>query len=192
RDGTTDITRTMANGEPPIEAIRAFTLVLKGMISLSLLRFPVGMAGRDIDVIARAALWNAGLDYGHGTGHGVGSYLCVHEGPARIAKTGETPLEPGMILSNEPGYYLEGAFGIRIENLLVVTEPSTPAGGEKEMLGFDTLTLAPIDRALIDTGLLTTAEREWLNAYHARVLAEIGPQLDEDDRNWLSGACAPL
>ena len=147
RDGTTDITRTMATGTPAPEAVRAFTLVLKGMINLSMIRFPKGTAGRDIDVLARAALWKAGLDYGHGTGHGVGSYLCVHEGPARIAKTGVTPLEPGMILSNEPGYYREGAFGVRIENLIVVTELEVGEGGEIPMMGFETLTLAPIDRS---------------------------------------------
>ena len=192
RDGTTDITRTMATGTPAPEAARAFTLVLKGMINLSMIRFPRGAAGRDIDVLARAALWKAGLDYGHGTGHGVGSYLCVHEGPARIAKTGVTPLEPGMILSNEPGYYLEGAFGIRIENLIVVTEPEMIEGGEIPMMGFETLTLAPIDTRLIDKALMTAEEVDWLNAYHARVLAEIGPELEGDDHTWLERACAAI
>lgn len=192
RDGTTDITRTMATGAAKPEAVRAFTLVLKGMINLSMIRFPKGTAGRDIDVLARAALWKAGLDYNHGTGHGVGSYLCVHEGPARIAKVGVTPLAPGMILSNEPGYYLEGAFGIRIENLIVVTEPEVVEGGEIAMMGFETLTLAPIDTRLIDKALMTVEEIDWLNAYHARVLAEIGPELDGEDRVWLERACAAI
>ena len=192
RDGTTDITRTMATGTPAPEAVRAFTLVLKGMINLSMIRFPKGTAGRDIDVLARAALWKAGLDYGHGTGHGVGSYLCVHEGPARIAKTGVTPLEPGMILSNEPGYYREGAFGVRIENLIVVTELEVGEGGEIPMMGFETLTLAPIDTRLIDKTLMTAEEVAWLNAYHARVLAEIGPELEGEDKQWLERACSSI
>ena len=192
RDGTTDITRTMAVGQPSEEAKRAFTLVLKGMIAISTLRFPKGIAGRDIDTLARAALWRAGLDYAHGTGHGVGSYLSVHEGPQRIARTGGEPLLPGMILSNEPGYYKEGAFGIRIENLLVVTEPEPIEGGEIEMHGFETLTLAPIDRNLIDVSILTEEERTWLNAYHARVADEIGPDLSAEDRAWLTEATAPI
>ena len=192
RDGTTDITRTMATGAPASEAVRAFTLVLKGMINLSMIRFPKGTAGRDIDVLARAALWKAGLDYGHGTGHGVGSYLCVHEGPARIAKTGVTPLAPGMILSNEPGYYLEGAFGIRIENLITVTEPEIVEGGDIPMMGFETLTLAPIDTRLIDKALMTTEEIDWLNAYHTRVVAEIGADLEGEDEIWLEAACQPI
>ena len=154
-------------------------------------RFPVGVTGRDLDVLARAALWRAGLDYDHGTGHGVGSYLCVHEGPARIARAGAVPLAPGMILSNEPGYYLEGAFGIRIENLVAVTEASVPEGGERPMLGFETLTLAPIDTRLIDRALMSAGEIAWLNAYHARVLAEIGPALSGADLEWLTAACAP-
>ncbi len=192
RDGTTDITRTMAVGTPAPAAVRAFTLVLKGMITLSCMRFPKGTAGRDLDPFARAALWKAGLDFGHGTGHGIGSYLCVHEGPQRIAKTGSTPLEPGMMLSNEPGYYLEGSFGIRIENLIVVTEAAVPEGGDLPMMEFETLTLAPIDTRLIDVALLTEEERSWLNAYHARVAAEIGPDLEEGDRAWLQSACAPI
>lgn len=192
RDGTTDITRTMSTGTPAPEAVRAFTLVLKGMINLSMIRFPKGTAGRDIDVLARAALWRAGLDYGHGTGHGVGSYLCVHEGPARIAKVGVTPLAPGMILSNEPGYYLEGSFGIRIENLITVTEPEIVEGGDVPMMGFETLTLAPIDVRLIDKALMTVEEIDWLNAYHARVLAEIGPDMEGEDRVWLEAACAAI
>jgi Xaa-Pro aminopeptidase len=193
RDGTTDITRTLALG-PAGEAEKdAFTRVLQGMIALSRLRFPRGLAGRDLDPFARAALWEAGLDYGHGTGHGVGAYLSVHEGPQRLARTGTVPLEPGMILSNEPGFYREGAFGIRIENLIAVrvAEP-LPGQTISEMLEFETLTLAPIDTSLIRQDLLTEPERDWLNAYHARVLAEIGPALDEGDAAWLAKACAPL
>lgn len=192
RDGTTDITRTMSTGTPAPDAVRAFTLVLKGMINLSMIRFPKGTAGRDIDVLARAALWKAGLDYAHGTGHGVGSYLCVHEGPARIAKVGVTPLAPGMILSNEPGYYLEGAFGIRIENLITVTEPEIVEGGTLPMMGFETLTLVPIDVRLIDKALMTAEEIDWLNAYHARVLDEISPDVEGEDRAWLEVACRAI
>jgi Xaa-Pro aminopeptidase len=138
------------------------------------------------------ALWQAGLDYDHGTGHGVGSFLSVHEGPARISKTGSVALEPGMILSNEPGYYKTGAYGIRIENLVIVTEAAPVAGGERPMLGFETLTLAPIDRRLIDTSLLSPAERDWLNAHHARVRETLSPILDGDDRAWLEAATSPL
>lgn len=192
-DGTTDITRTVAIGPAGEEEKRAFTLVLKGMIAISRLRWPKGLAGRDLDALARVALWEHGLDYGHGTGHGVGSYLSVHEGPQRLARTGTVPFMPGMILSNEPGFYKEGAFGIRIENLVVVEE--APALSEQtvpEMLHFETLTYAPIDTRLVDTGLLTAAEREWLNAYHADVLARIGPLVDGDVSTWLAQACAPI
>lgn len=192
QDGTTDITRTVIIGRPTAEMKDRFTRVLKGMIAMSTIRFPKGTTGSQLDVLARAALWNAGLDYDHGTGHGVGSYLSVHEGPARLNKTDRTPLEPGMILSNEPGYYKPGEYGIRIENLLLVHEPRAIAGGERPMLGFETLTLAPIDSALIDPSLLITDERQWLNAYHARVLKDIGPLLEEADRNWLAQATAPL
>ena len=196
-DGTTDITRTVAIGEPDGQAVRPFTLVLKGMIAISRARWPKGVAGRDLDPFARQALWQAGLDYDHGTGHGVGAYLNVHEGPQRLSRRGgEVPLEAGMILSNEPGYYREGAFGIRIENLVAVDEPSVPEGGERIMLGFETLTLAPIDRRLIDTGLLAPYDVAWLDAYHARVLAEIGAELDRERDaevlEWLARACAPL
>ncbi|MCR8549775.1 aminopeptidase P family protein [Salipiger sp. P9] len=192
-DGTTDITRTVAVGDPGAEECANFTRVLKGMIGLSRLRFPQGLAGRDIDVLARAALWEVGLDYGHGTGHGVGAYLSVHEGPARIARTGTVPFAPGMILSNEPGFYREGAYGIRIENLIAV-EPAPPLPGQTvpRMLQFETLTWVPIDRRLIVTALLTQAERDWLNAYHAEVLARIGPQVEGEDADWLATACAPL
>ncbi len=192
-DGTTDITRTVAIGSPSDEMRERFTLVLKGMIAISRLRFPPKTRGADIDAFARHALWNAGLDYAHGTGHGVGSYLSVHEGPQRIAKTGTEPLKPGMILSNEPGYYKEGAYGIRIENLILVTEPETIKGGDIAMHAFETLTLAPIDRRLVKSGLLDAGERDWLNAYHARVRETIGPLLDSvEDRNWLDQATAPI
>ncbi|MBS0123183.1 aminopeptidase P family protein [Thetidibacter halocola] len=192
-DGTTDITRTIAIG-PAGDAERdAFTRVLKGVIALSRLRFPEGLAGRDIDPFARLALWEAGLDYGHGTGHGVGAYLSVHEGPARIARTGTVPLEPGMILSNEPGFYREGAFGIRIENLIVVQEaPPLPGQTVPRMLSFETLTLVPIDLRLIDPELLTTAEREWLNAYHATVAKRVGPLVEGPAQEWLKAACRAI
>ncbi len=190
-DGTTDITRTMAIGTPPLEAVHAFTLVLKGMIAISRQRFPKGIAGRDLDPLARTALWNAGLDYDHGTGHGVGVFLSVHEGPQRISRVSHEPLQAGMILSNEPGYYREGAFGIRIENLIVVQ--NAPAlGDNREMLEFETLTWTPIDRNMIDPGLLTASEIQWLNYYHAETLDKIGPLCRADTREWLLKACAPL
>jgi Xaa-Pro aminopeptidase len=193
REGTTDVTRTIAIGRPSPEMRDRFTRVLKGHIALSRVRFPVGTTGSALDVLARQALWDGGFDYDHGTGHGVGSFLGVHEGPHRISKTPSTvALQPGMIVSNEPGFYKTGAYGIRIENLQVVTEPAPLPGGERAMLGFETLTLAPIDRALIDKRLLSLAEREWLNAYHARVLAVIGPKLEGPAQTWLAGACAPV
>ncbi|MEL7462733.1 MAG: aminopeptidase P family protein [Pseudomonadota bacterium] len=191
-DGTTDITRTIAVGEPPEDAARAFTLVLKGMIQVSMARFPQGTTGRDLDTLARAALWRSGMDYDHGTGHGIGSYLCVHEGPQSLSRRGHVPLEPGMMCSNEPGYYRTGAFGIRIENLIIVTEPETPDGGDRAMMGLETITLCPIDRRLIVADMLTAEERDWLNAYHARVRAEIWRLLDEPDAAWLEEACAPI
>lgn len=191
-DGTTDVTRTLMIGTPTGEMNDRFTRVLKGMIALSVLRFPKGTTGAHIDALARAALWKAGLDFDHGTGHGVGSYLSVHEGPARISKAGHMALEPGMIVSNEPGYYKAGAFGIRIENLLLVTEAGEIEGGDRPMLGFETLTFAPIDRALIDARLLTREELLWLNGYHARVLEQISPQVDAATQAWLKDACAPL
>jgi Xaa-Pro aminopeptidase len=191
-DGTTDITRTIGVGRPPEEARRRFTLVLKGMIAVSVLRFPKGTKGAEIDGFARRALWQAGLDFDHGTGHGVGSYLSVHEGPQRISRTGTVAFEPGMIVSNEPGYYAQGRYGIRIENLLVVSPPSAIEGGEREMLGFETLTLAPIDRRMIVLELLSAEERAWLDAYHARVFREVGGALGPEDRAWLSAATAPL
>ena len=192
-DGTTDVTRTLAIGEPTEEMKERFTRVLKGHIALARVRFPKGTTGSALDALARLSLWEGGLDYDHGTGHGVGSYLGVHEGPHRIAKAPNvTPLEPGMIVSNEPGYYKAGGYGIRIENLIVVTEPKPVPGGEREMMGFETLTLAPLDRRLILPGLLSEQEWMWIDRYHARVLAEVGPLMPEDDRAWLAKACAPL
>lgn len=193
RDGTTDITRTVAVGDVPDAAKFAFTLVLKGMIGISRLRFPDTLAGRDIDALARAPLWAAGLDYDHGTGHGVGSYLSVHEGPQRISRASHEVLKPGMILSNEPGYYREGAFGIRIENLIVVREaPPIEGADDREMLFFETLTLAPIDRKMIKPELLNTSERHWLDSYHARVERSLSEHCSEATRRWLRGACKPL
>lgn len=192
QDGTTDITRTMATGPVPADARRAATLVLKGMIAISLARWPKGLTGRDLDALARQALWRRGFDYDHGTGHGVGAYLGVHEGPQSLSRRTSAALEPGMILSNEPGYYREGAFGIRIENLLVVTAPEIPEGGDRALMRFETLTLAPIDRRLIDPALLDGEERAWLDAYHARVLAVVGPNLEARVLTWLATACAPI
>ena len=191
-DGTTDITRTLAVGEPTADMRRHFTLVLKGHVGMAAARFPKGTRGADIDPLARAALWNAGLDFDHGTGHGVGSYLSVHEGPQSISRRGTVALEPGMIISNEPGYYREGHYGIRIENLVLVTSARKVKGGERPMMSLETLTLAPIDRRLVDPSLLTRDELKWLNAYHARVLKEIGPELGARDRKWLDQATAPL
>ncbi|WP_193182876.1 aminopeptidase P family protein [Nisaea sediminum] len=191
-DGTTDITRTLSTGVVGDEEQRCFTLVLKGMIALSEAVFPAGTTGGQLDALARRALWAAGLDYDHGTGHGVGAYLGVHEGPQRISKTGGgAELKPGMIISNEPGYYRAGAFGIRIENLVFVEEREV-AGAERPMLGFETLTLAPIDRALIDLSLLDRHEIAWLDAYHARVRDTLGPELDPETAAWLVDATAPL
>lgn len=192
QDGTTDITRTVAIGRPSGEMRERWTLVLRGMIAISTLRFPAGTRGQDIDAFARAALWRAGLDYAHGTGHGVGSFLSVHEGPQRIARTGSETLLPGMILSNEPGYYREGAYGIRLENLIVVEPASAIPGGDIAMHGFETLTLAPFDRRMVRTDLMTADEIDWLDRYHARVLAEIGPMLDGPALAWLERATAPL
>jgi Xaa-Pro aminopeptidase len=192
-DGTTDITRTVAIGRPSKEMRERFTRVLKGHIALARVRFPKGTSGHQLDVLARMSLWEAGLDYDHGTGHGVGVYLGVHEGPHRIAKLVNTqPLEPGMIVSNEPGYYKTGAYGIRIENLQVVTPAADVAGGERPMLGFETLTLAPLDRALIVKAMLTKEERDWLNAYHARVWEKIGLQLEGDAKTWLEAATGAI
>jgi len=191
-DGTTDITRTVAIGAPSAEMRERFTLVLKGHIAIATARFPRGTRGIDLDPLARKALWERGLDYDHGTGHGVGSYLSVHEGPASISRRGMVALEPGMILSNEPGYYKEGAYGIRIENLVLVTSPHVPPGGDREIMSFETLTLAPIDRRLVVTDLLTEDERRWLDSYHARVRSVLGPEVTGADRQWLDAATAPL
>ncbi|TYC51705.1 aminopeptidase P family protein [Rhodobacterales bacterium] len=187
-DGTTDITRTLAVGEMSAEMRKHYTLVLKGHIAISTARFPAGTTGAQLDTLARIDLWKAGLDFDHGTGHGVGAYLSVHEGPQRIAKTGTVPLKPGMILSNEPGYYPAGEYGIRLENLEIVTEARDIAGGERPMLGFETITLVPFDLRLIETGLLTHSERAWLNRYHERVRAEIGPLVGAQQRIWLEKA----
>ncbi len=198
RDGTTDVTRTLVIGTPSREMQDRFTRVLKGHIALARAIFPAGTKGVQLDALARQHLWAAGLDYNHGTGHGVGSYLSVHEGPQRIAAAwsaqagNDEPLQPGMILSNEPGYYKQGEYGIRIENLVLV-ERRSAEGAEREIMGFRELTLAPIDRRLVDVGLLTAEERDWWNAYHARVAAEIGPLLnDPAEQAWLETACAPL
>ncbi|HEX8232523.1 MAG TPA: aminopeptidase P family protein [Caulobacteraceae bacterium] len=192
-DGTTDITRTVAMGEPTREMVERFTRVLRGNLALARVRFPEGTTGHALDALARLPLWEAGLDYDHGTGHGVGSYLGVHEGPQRIAKLpNSVALRPGMILSNEPGYYKTGEYGIRIETLQVVTEPEQIEGGERKMMGWETLTLAPIDRRLIAPEMLDAVERAQLNAYHARVLDEIGPLVSDEVRAWLTLACAPV
>ncbi|WP_161533702.1 aminopeptidase P family protein [Bradyrhizobium sp. LCT2] len=190
-DGTTDVTRTMAIGEPTGEMRDRFTRVLRGHIAIARAIFPDGTNGAQLDTLARQYLWAAGVDFEHGTGHGVGSYLSVHEGPARISKLGTTPLKRGMILSNEPGYYKTDGFGIRIENLELVVAADIK-GAEKPMNAFETLTLAPIDRRLIDVAMLTKDELDWLNAYHARVRAEVGPALDEATKAWLDQATAEL
>ena len=191
-EGTTDVTRTIAIGSPSATMRRHYTLVLKAHIAIGTARFPKGSRGQDIDPFARRPLWEAGLDYDHGTGHGVGSYLAVHEGPARLSRLGSAELEPGMILSNEPGLYIEGQYGIRLENLVLVTPPAAIEGGTREMLGFESLTLVPFDRRLIDTKLLAPFERDWLNAYHARVRRELEPLLLSSDRPWLREATAGL
>lgn len=192
RDGTTDITRTFAVGDVPADRKRYYTLVLKGMIAISLARFPVGTRGQDIDALARIALWKHGLDYAHGTGHGIGSYLSVHEGPQNISKRGTQELFPGMILSNEPGYYKQGAFGIRLENLVIVTEPEIPEGGDLPMMGFETVTFCPFDRRLIDKSLLTSEELNWLNQYHEQVRIKLEPHLEGEERDWLISATKAL
>ncbi|RXF72038.1 aminopeptidase P family protein [Hansschlegelia zhihuaiae] len=190
-DGTTDVTRTVVVGEATAEMKDRFTRVLKGHIAISTAVFPKGVSGAQLDGFARRPLWDAGADFDHGTGHGVGSYLSVHEGPQRISKLGTTTLEVGMILSNEPGYYREGQFGVRIENLIAV-ELRAILGAEREMRGFEVLTLAPIDRRAIEPGMLTAEERAWLDAYHARVAGEVSPLVDNETRAWLEAACAPL
>jgi len=192
-DGTTDITRTMAIGTPTAEQRQCYTRVLQGMIALSRIRFPKGISGQHLDALARAPLWLAGQDYDHGTGHGVGSYLSVHEGPQGISRRSDVALKEGMILSNEPGYYREGAFGIRIENLITVVPASALAGADaRSMLAFDTLTYVPFDRRLIDTSLLTKAEQDWIDQYHAATYANLVQALDDETQSWLKAACEPL
>lgn len=196
-DGTTDVTRTVAIGTPTPEMRDRFTRVLKGHIAVARAQFPEGTRGSQLDSFARQYLWQAGLDYAHGTGHGVGSFLAVHEGPQRISPVGSSqsggdePLKAGMILSNEPGYYKTGEYGIRIENLVLV-EPRTVEGAEKKLLGFETLTFAPIDRNLIDVALLTAEERDWVDRYHAQVVEIVGPQLEGEAKAWLEEQCRPL
>ena len=195
RDGTTDITRTLwtGPGAPPPDLVERYTRVLRGHVALATLRFPQGVAGPFLDSFARRALWDAGLDYDHGTGHGVGSFLSVHEGPAAFSRAARpVPLAPGMILSDEPGTYLPGRYGIRIENLLLVREAPTLPDQARPFLEFETLTLAPYERRLIDPALLAPAERAWIDAYHARVLAEVAPHCDVATAAWLRTACAPL
>ena len=192
QDGTTDITRTVPIGMPTDEMRERYTLVLKGMIGISMLHFPPGVRGCDLDAVARIALWKHGLDYAHGTGHGVGSYLAVHEGPQRLSKTGTEKLLEGMMLSNEPGYYKEGHYGIRLENLIIVTPATAIPGGDIAMHAFETLTLAPFDKRLLRTDLLSRDELQWLDEYHARVLAEIGPMVGGEVLAWLEKATAPL
>ena len=197
QDGTTDITRTVPIGEPTPEMRDRFTRVLQGHIAIATALFPKGTRGSQLDSFARRPLWEAGCDYAHGTGHGVGSFLSVHEGPQRISPVGSSqsggdePLAAGMILSNEPGFYKAGEYGIRIENLVLVIDKQVE-GAEKEMLGFETLTFAPIDKRLIAAEMLSAREREWLDSYHADVLQILGPQLKGDDRAWLEEQCAPL
>jgi Xaa-Pro aminopeptidase len=192
-DGTTDITRTLAIGDPTEEMRRHYTLVLRGHIALATARFPKGTSGHQLDALARKPLWDAGLDYDHGTGHGVGSYLAVHEGPQNISKKLiSQPLMPGMICSNEPGYYKTGEYGIRIENLIVVKQAEPVAGGEREMLSFETITMAPLERRLIDTSLLTKEEIDWVNDYHAQVKEKLSGDLEPEIASWLEAMTAPL
>ena len=190
-DGTTDITRTMAMGDPGEDARTCCTRVLQGLIAISRVRWPVGLAGRDLDPLARYPLWVEGQDFDHGTGHGVGAFLSVHEGPQRLSRISEVPLEQGMILSNEPGYYREGEFGIRLENLIVVQD--APAlGDNRRQLCFETLTFVPFDRRLIRAEALSPGERVWLNGYHAEVLEKLGPRLSPEALAWAKAACAVL
>ncbi len=191
-DGTTDVTRTIAVGQPTGEMRDRFTRVLKGHIAIATTEFPENTTGAQLDPLARISLWQAGLDFDHGTGHGVGSYLSVHEGPARISRLGHVALRRGMILSNEPGYYKTAAYGIRTENLVLVIAAPEPDGGEKPLNAFETLTLAPIERTLIDTRMLTSKERHWLDSYHARVQEMIGPLVDDETRGWLEQATRPI
>jgi Xaa-Pro aminopeptidase len=190
-DGTTDVTRTIAIGEPTAEMRDRFTRVLRGHIAIARAVFPDGTTGAQLDTLARQFLWQAGIDFEHGTGHGVGSYLSVHEGPARISKLGTTPLKRGMILSNEPGYYKTDAYGIRIENLELVIGTEI-AAAEKQVNAFETLTLAPIDRRLINLNMLSGDELDWVNDYHARVRHAVRPHVDDATKAWLDEATAAL
>ncbi len=192
-DGTTDVTRTVAVGTPTAEHRDRFTRVLKGHIAIATCSFPRKTSGSQLDTLARLFLWQAGIDYDHGTGHGVGSFLCVHEGPQRISKLpNRVALEPGMVVSNEPGFYKSGAYGIRIENLVAVIETDTPEGGDKPMLGFETLTKAPIDRALVEPALMTADEIAWFDSYHAKVRETLTPLLDAESAAWLAMVTRPL
>jgi Xaa-Pro aminopeptidase len=194
-NGTTDVTRTLAVGTPSAEMRDRFTRVLKGHIALATIRFPHGTSGSQLDTLARAPLWQLGLDYDHGTGHGVGSYLGVHDGPQRISKIpNKVALRPGMVISNEPGYYKTGAYGIRIENLVEVIEAPAADGPEEDrkMLGFETLTLVPLDRNLVEPALLTLAETDWLDSYHQRVREIVTPLVDAETAAWLAEATRPL
>lgn len=192
QDGTTDITRTVAIGTPTQEMRQRFTAVLKGHIAIATARFPKGTRGIDLDPFARRALWDIGTDFDHGTGHGIGSYLSVHEGPQSISRAGMAVLQPGMLISNEPGYYKEGAYGIRLENVVLVTELADIAGGDRPMMSFETLTLAPFDHRLIDVDMLSASELSWLNAYHARVREILTRRVDTLSAIWLQAATAPL
>ena len=192
-DGTTDITRTIAVGAQPEVVKKAFTRVLQGMIAISQLRFPAGIAGRDLDAFARAALWSAGQDFNHGTGHGVGQFLSVHEGPQRISRQSHVAFQEGMILSNEPGFYEEGRFGIRTENLLVVQPAQVPEGGNiKALFEFETLTYVPIDLRMVIVEMLSENEKIWLNSYHQTCRDKIGPRLSADCQLWLQQATGPI
>jgi len=192
QDGTTDITRTVAIGEPSEDMKRHFTAVLKGHIAVATARFPKGTRGIDLDPFARRALWAIGADFDHGTGHGIGSYLSVHEGPQSISRAGMVPLQPGMLISNEPGFYKVGAYGIRIENVVLVTEPEKTSDSERPMMSFETLTLAPIDLRLIIAEMLSSEEFAWINAYHARVFETLSPSLDQEASDWLQHATRPM
>lgn len=192
QDGTTDITRTLCVGTPTDEMQRRYTAVLRGHIAVATARFPKGTRGIDLDPFARRPLWESGIDFDHGTGHGIGSYLSVHEGPQSISRAGMAVLHPGMLISNEPGYYREGHYGIRLENVVLVTELATVGDGDRAMMGFETLSLAPFERRLILSDALLPSERDWLNAYHARVLATLSPLLDAAERAWLNAACKPI
>ena len=192
-DGTTDVTRTVAIGVPTAEHRDRYTRVLKGHIALATARFPKGTMGSQLDALARKPLWDVGLDYDHGTGHGVGSYLGVHEGPQRISKTGGgVALQPGMIVSNEPGYYKAGEYGIRIENLVLVMHCSDIEEAERELYSFETLTLVPFDQSLIERSLLSQEEWVWINTYHAHVFQKLGSHVDSETSIWLQQATRPL